>query len=131
MRSLYQEPKNHSVGANSCHACLDKQREIDRLKEEIQSLRVQLSKQKRKDKAGLFGSSTPSSQLPLKANSTDVAVASRGGAKLGHIGNGRKKHSLEEVDEVRVLSTDPICSTCRVALLSKGYRNRSVIDIDP
>ncbi|HXG91077.1 MAG TPA: hypothetical protein VNN73_01755, partial [Blastocatellia bacterium] len=49
-----------------CQACLDKRREIDRLKAEIQSLRVQLSKQKRKDKAGFFGSSTPSSKLLLK-----------------------------------------------------------------
>jgi transposase len=131
MRSVYQEPKSHSVGANSCQGCLDKQREIDRLKEEIQSLRIQLSKQKRKDKAGLFGSSTPSSQLPLKANSTDEASAKRGGAKPGHIGTGRKKHSQDEIDEIRVLSTDPVCSTCKVALLSKGYRTRSVIDIDP
>src|SRR5215210_2756369 len=131
MRSIYQEPKNHSVGANSCHACLDKQREIDRLKEEIQSLRVQLSKQKRKDKAGLFGSSTPSSQLPLKANSTDVASAKRGGAKVGHKGTGRKKHTPDEVDEVREISAPRICPSCHSALLSKGYRHRSVLDIDP
>ncbi len=66
MRSIYQEPESPSHGVNSCQACLDKRREIDRLKAEIQSLRVQLSKQKRKDKAGFFGSSTPSSKLLLK-----------------------------------------------------------------
>jgi len=131
MRSVYQEPKNLSVGANACQACLDKQREIDRLKEELQRLRIQLSKQKRKDKAGFFGSSTPSSQLPLKANSKDAASAKRGGAKPGHKGNGRKQHPPDEVDEIRKVSTDPICPACHSALLSKGYRQRSVLDIDP
>lgn len=130
MRSVYQQPKDDSVGANSCQACLDKQREIDRLKQQIQYLREQLSKQKRKDKAGLFGSSTPSSQLPVKPNSKDDASAKRGGAKVGHKGIGRKKHSQPEIDEVREISADPICSTCQSALLSKGYRNRSVLDID-
>ena len=131
MRSVYQEPKSRSVGANSCQGCLDKQREIDRLKEEIQRLRIQLSKQKRQDKAGFFGSSTPSSQLPLKANSKDEASHKRGGAKPGHKGTGRKKHSQDEVDEIREISTEPICSTCQVTLLSKGYRQRSILDIDP
>jgi transposase len=131
MHSVYQETKSPLLGVNSCQGCLDKQREIDRLKDEIQSLRVQLSKQKRKDKAGFFGSSTPSSQLPLKANSKPDASVKRGGAKPGHIGNGRKKHPPDEVDEIREISTPPICSICRVALLSKGYRQRSVLDIDP
>lgn len=131
MRSVYQEPKSPSLSVNSCQGCLDKQREIDRLKAEIQSLRVQLSKQKRKDQAGFFGSSTPPSQVPLKANSNQAASAKRGGAKPGHRGNGRQKHSQAEVDEIREFSTPPICSTCKSALLSKGYRQRSVLDIDP
>ncbi len=131
MRSVYQEPKNRSLGVNSCQSCLDKQREIDRLKQENQRLREQLSKQKRKDKAGFFGSSTPSSQLPLKAYSKDEASARRGGAKPGHIGKGRKKHCPQEVDEIREISTASICSTCHSVLLSKGYRQRSVLDIDP
>jgi hypothetical protein len=131
MRSVYQEPKSRSVGANSCQACLDKQREIDRLKQELQRLREQLSKQKRKDKAGLFGSSTPSSLLPVKANSKDEASHKRGGAKPGHKGIGRKKHTQDEIDEVREISAPSVCSSCQVALLSKGYRRRSVLDIDP
>src|SRR5215210_6913693 len=104
MRSVYQEPKSRSVSANTCQACLDKQREIDRLKQELQRLRIQLCQRKRKNKAGFFGSSTPSSQLPLKANSTDVVSAKRGGAKAGHKGNGRKKHPPDEIDEIREVS---------------------------
>ncbi|HXG93481.1 MAG TPA: hypothetical protein VNN73_14125, partial [Blastocatellia bacterium] len=30
MRSIYQEPESPSHGVNSCQACLDKRREIDR-----------------------------------------------------------------------------------------------------
>lgn len=131
MRSVYQAPKRPSLNVNSCQGCLDKQREIDRLKAEIQALRIQLSKQKRKDKAGLFGSSTPSSQIPLKANSTDAASAKRGGAKPGHKGHGRKSHPPDEVAEIREVSPDPLCPACHSALLSKGYRHRSVLDIDP
>lgn len=131
MRSIYQQPKSHSSGANSCAGCLEKQREIDRLKEENHRLRVQLGQQKRKDKAGFFGSSTPSSQLPLKANSKDQAAAKRGGAKPGHLGKGRKKHAKAAVDEIRELQAPRFCFACRGALLSKGYRERSVLDIDP
>ncbi len=46
-------------------------------------------------------------------------------------GNGRKKHCPEEVDEIREVSVPRICSTCKADLLSKGYRQRSVLDIDP
>lgn len=131
MRSIYQEPKSLSSGVNSCEGCLEKQREIDRLKAELQALRTKLSLQKRKHKAGLFGSSTPSSQLPVKTNSTAEAAAKRGGAKVGHPGKGRKKHSPEELDEIRELHPQPFCSHCQALLISKGYRKRSVLDIDP
>jgi len=131
MRSIYQEPKSRSLGVNLCQGCLDKQREIDRLKAEIQGLREKLSQQKRKVKTGLFGSSTPSAQIPIKATAKPEAVAKRGGAKVGHPGNGRKKHSQDEIDEIRELHPEPFCSHCQALLISKGYRKRSVLDIDP
>ena len=58
---------------NDCPLCLEKQREIDRLKEENVLLRQRLSYRERKDKEGFFGSSTPSSQQPVKAN-TELAI---------------------------------------------------------
>jgi len=58
---------------NDCPLCLEKQREIDRLKEENGLLKRQLSYRERKDKEGFFGSSTPSSQQPVKAN-TELAI---------------------------------------------------------
>ena len=56
---------------NNCEGCLEKQRQIDQLLEEVQRLKAKLRYQERKDKEGFFGSSTPSSQLPFKAN-TDL-----------------------------------------------------------
>ena len=56
-------------------------REIDRLTEDDQRLRAKLAHQKRKDQEGFFGSSTPSAQIPLKANSTEENNQKRGSAK--------------------------------------------------
>jgi transposase len=131
MRSVYQQRKNRDYGVQSCEGCLEKQREIDRLKEEIQQLRVKLSAKKRKDKEGFFGSSTPSSQLPVKANTSAENQNKQGGARLGHQGNGRKSHPEDSVDEVRIRQVEPFCLDCKTALRAKGYRERSVLDIDP
>lgn len=131
MRSLYQPPKSQQLGVNSCEGCLEKQREIDRLQQEVASLRTKLSHQKRADKEGFFGSSTPSSQLPVKANTSAENQQKQGGAKLGHQGQGRKCHPADVVDEVRLRQVEPICPDCQSALVAKGYRERSVLDIDP
>lgn len=131
MRSGYQQRKNQDYGVQLCEGCLEKQREIDRLKEEIQQLRVKLSIKKRKDKEGFFGSSTPSSQLPVKANASEDQTLKRGGAKPGHQGHGRKKHISAEVDCVREVLVDPLCPECHCLMPEKDYRERSVLDIDP
>ena len=131
MRSIYQQSKHSFSGVNSCDGCLQKQQEIDRLKQEIQALRQKLALHKRKAQTGIFGSSTPSSQLPLKANSKEELVAKHGGAKPGHSGKGRIKHPQDDVDEIRELHPQASCSHCQSSLISKGYRQRSVLDIDP
>ncbi len=80
-------------GEEYCKACLAKQREIDRLTEQIKLLRDRLRYQERRAREeGPFGSSTPSSKIPLKANtelSLEDRQARRGGAKPGHVGHGR------------------------------------------
>lgn len=131
MHSTYQQPKSRDYGVNLCEGCFQKQREIDRLKEENQQLRAKLSQQKRKDKEGFFGSSTPSSKIPVKSNSTQEKKKNQGGAKIGHLGNGRKKHTEEEADEIRTVNVEPVCPECHSVLESKDYRERSVLDIDP
>ncbi len=36
---MYQLPKSHDLGVNTCAACFEKQREIDRLREEVTRLK--------------------------------------------------------------------------------------------
>jgi transposase len=132
MRTIYQAPKSQAVAANLCEGCLEKQREIDRLKEEVARLRIQLSQKKRKDRAGYFGSSTPSAQQPVKANSAVGERRKQGGAILGHAGNGRSRHQRAEADEIHQLKTDESqCPQCKIGLWHRGYRERSVLEMEP
>ena len=65
----YQEPKSKDYGVNNCEGCLEKQRIIDRQFEEIVRLKQKLHLNRRNESQGFFGSSTPSSQVPVKENS--------------------------------------------------------------
>jgi len=114
---------------NTCPLCLEKQREIDRLKEEIVLLRQRLSYRERTE--GFFGSSTPSSQQPVKANTEDGNK--RRGATLGHTGFGRKAFSLSEADRVERVDTmvGDVCPLCGGLLEDKGAERRSVLDSRP
>jgi transposase len=116
---------------NTCPLCLEKQREIDRLKEEIVLLKQRLSYRERKKKDGFFGSSTPSSQLPLKAN-TQKAKKPRG-AKVGHRGFGRKAFEASEADRVERVQAvvGEVCPICGGLLQDKGDESRSVVDSRP
>jgi len=116
---------------NNCPLCLEKQREIDRLKEENVLLKQRLSYRERKDKKGFFGSSTPSSQQPVKANTQDVKKPR--GAKIGHKGFGRKGFSVSEADRVERVEAvvGEACPICGGLLQDKGYDSRSVLDIHP
>ena len=64
---------------NDCLQCLEKQREIDLLREENTRLKQQLRYRQRQAEQGPFGSSTPSAQLPVKANTPEDGRA-RGGS---------------------------------------------------
>lgn len=131
MLSVYQQPKSRDIGVNLCEGCFSKQLKIDRLEEENQRLRAELSRKKRKDKEGFFGSSTPSSQIPNKANSPQEKVKKQGGAKQGHPGKGRKKHKEEEIDQIREVHVESNCPHCASELNYKDTQERSVLDIDP
>jgi hypothetical protein len=56
------------MAITGCTACLQKQREIDRLTEENQSLKQRLRYQERLAQSGFFGASTPAAKLPGKPN---------------------------------------------------------------
>ncbi|MBA3784579.1 MAG: IS66 family transposase [Acidobacteria bacterium] len=121
----YQEPKNKDYGINSCEGCLAKQQIIDRQFEEITRLKQKLQVNQRKSTDGFFGLSTPSSQIPVKANSLAENQAKKGGAQIGHVGVGRQIFSQTEADEMRIAEvsaeTCPGCE-CRLSRLSSNER---------
>jgi transposase len=127
----YEEPKTRDYGVNLCEGCLDKQREIDRLKEENQRLRQKLSQNQRKIKAGFFGSSTSSAKLPVKANSLSEKQAKQGGGQIGHLGHGRKTFTAAQADECRnaEVSVD-ICETCECDLHRQSAGQRTVYELE-
>lgn len=130
MRQVYQSIKSPDYGVNACASCFQKQLKIDRLTQENESLRGELQRLKRKSVEGFFSSSTPSSKIPLKENTTEENSKKHGGAKLGHQGHGRPAHTKEEVEEVRVVKVEATgCPTCHGALWRKGSVPRSVLDL--
>ena len=58
-----------------CRGCLEKQRKIDRLEQQIASLRGQLRHQRRSGLEAPFGSSTPSSKVLVKPSSLEERQA--------------------------------------------------------
>ncbi len=116
---------------NPCPFCHEKQEEINRLKDEIICLKDRLRHRDRKETDGFFGSSTPSSQKPVKANTQEKPKKPRG-AKNGHEGFGRKALRFSEADHVeRVEAVGDLCPQCGTPLEVKGDEQRSVLDSRP
>lgn len=115
-----------------CSECIKKQEDIYRLRDELKKLKAKLRIQERKISEGYFGSSTPSSKKPLKKNSPkDGDQKNRGGAKVGHKGNGRRSVSAAQADRVQGVKVECSCPRCN----SSDYevldqRERTVIDFD-
>jgi transposase len=114
-----------------CKQCLDKQQKINELEEEICSLKNKLRYQERTAREGYFGSSTPSSRLPLKPNSHKDHSRNRGGGKPGHKGHGRTSICDEDADKIERIGTDNTCPDCGSVLEDKGARARTVMDCQP
>jgi transposase len=111
---------------------LQKQQEIDRLREENTRLKARLRYQERTAKEGFFGSSTSSAKLPVKANcSFRETPGGRGGARPGHQGHGRRSIPPEEADELIVIRTAETCPDCGGALQNRGCRGRTVFEVEP
>jgi transposase len=115
------------VAINGCPSCLEKQRIIDDQQEEIKTLRAKLRYQERKMQDGAFGSSTPSSKIPIRPNVKDKEKKPKG-ARLGHKGSGRKGHE-GEIDQVIEVEAPEFCPECGLSLEKKGTEERSVLDI--
>ena len=118
-----------------CEPCFEKQRIIDKLEDENKMLKQKVSTLENRNKEGYFGKSTPSSKKPFKKN-TDIDKASgekkkNGGAKKGRKGSGRKSFTEKEADEIKHLYAPDECDACGTTLISRGIKNRSVIDTEP
>jgi transposase len=114
-----------------CKQCLDKQQKINELEEELCSLKNKLRYQQRATTEGFFGSSTPSSRLPVKPNSHKEHPRNRGGGKPGHKGHGRTSICDEAADKVERIRTANTCPDCGTILEDKGARARTVMDCQP
>lgn len=116
-----------------CEECLKKQQRIDRLVEENERLKQAVNYRKRREKDGFFGSSTPSSKLPLKANTSNEQDKNKRGAKPGHKGAGRK--AFDETQADHVVDVEPnigqLCPDCGGVLINKGTKGRMVIESRP
>ena len=126
----YQPAKSKDFGVNLCEGCLQKQLIIDRQKQEILALKQKLKLNEKRLKEGFFGSSTPSSQLPVKTNSLSENQAKRGGAQPGHPPNKRQAFTLEQADEVHLAPVEEqTCPSCQSHLVSHTANERAIYDL--
>jgi len=114
-----------------CRECLGKQQKINELEEEISSLKTKLRYQQRTAKEGFFGSSTPSSKIPVKPNSQKEYQRNRGGGKPGHQGHGRASICEKDADKVEKIHIGKTCPDCGTTLEDKGTKTRTVMDCQP
>lgn len=123
--------KKIKEGLQYCKNCFELMRERDRLKDEIKRLKDKLRRQERTIKEGLFGSSTPSSKIPVKKNSLDERRQKKGGAWIGHKGHGRCSISENEADITLEIKAPCECPHCGAPLKKKGTKARSLLDCLP
>jgi len=114
-----------------CPECLKKQREINRLKEELAGVKAKLRYQERTAKEGFFGSSTPSAKVPVKSNTLAERQERRGGAPKGHPGHGRQAIGWAQADRVEPVALRGLCPNCGGRLESVEYRERGVLEAAP
>jgi transposase len=114
-----------------CKECLSKQQKINELEEEISQLKTKLHYQERTAKEGFFGSSTPSSKIPIKPNSQKEHQHNQGGGKKGHKGHGRASICQEDADKVEEIRIGDTCPDCGTTLDNKGTKTRTVMDCQP
>lgn len=125
-----------------CSQCIKYYESLDKARDEIQRLRAEnkrlkekLSIQERKISEGYFGSSTPSSKKPVKKNTVKKdKEKNRGGAVVGHKGNGRSpitKQIADRIEKIELTSPCPHCGSFDfIDLGDIGERERGVVDFE-
>ena len=110
----------------------EKDREIARLKKENAALKeAQCGGKTNPAQILPFGSSTPSSKIPIKENSTEESRKRIGGLKIGHSGHGRKRVSEAEADEVIDLPAPIVCPVHGNELTEWTSRTKTVVHSVP
>lgn len=114
-----------------CAGCFEKQQVIEGQQEEIAQLKAKLRYREQRSKEGFFGSSTPSAQRPVKANSAEENRAQKGGGRRGHAGHGRAALDEGCADRVEDVSLEGPCPRCGGVLHEHGVHRRSVLELRP
>lgn len=114
-----------------CPGCLEKQQKIDSLQEQVIALKAKLRRQERTAREGFFGSSTPSSRLPVKPNTLAERQHRCGGARVGHPGHGRRSVPKGEADRTERVPVVRLCPKCGALLKSRGIKRRTVRECIP
>ncbi|MGH2621516.1 MAG: IS66 family transposase, partial [Anaerolineales bacterium] len=96
-----------------------------------QRLQQQLRYRQRQTEEGFFGSSTPSSKIPLKPQTPEASRSDPGGAAAGHTGHGRKTLAPSQADRLETIPAPATCPDCGGPFQDKGIRLRSVMDCPP
>lgn len=125
-------PKKHfSLTRLHCAQCVQLQEKVKRLRAENHRLKVPRRRdyQQRQIDEGYFGSSTPSSKKPFKAN--PQAKRDNGGARFGHRGHGHTRIAEQQANEVIALDTEPACPACHLSLTFLETRDRTVTEVVP
>lgn len=106
-----------------------KDREIARLRAENAALKAsQCGGERNPANIKPFGSSTPSSKIPVKANSSEENRKKAGGRQKGHQGHGRKV--VAEPDE-KIDLPKPTCPASHLPLVNCSIRTRTVVHTVP
>jgi len=115
-----------------CQECIKKAELIKELQAKLEIAKQQIADLERRSQVGFFGSSTPSSKIPVKASSKGASKS--GGARLHHPGHGRKciQHT-EQTKEAGIPISVPeeYCPDCQRELHKHGSKERTVLDATP
>lgn len=113
-----------------CRACIKKEEEIQKLREEVQQLKAKLKRKEPSITEGVFGSSTPSAQIPIKANTPKEKKTP--GQKHGHKGEGRKSVDEETIDKrISYQVEEMTCPECEEQLYTIGEQERIIKELEP
>jgi transposase len=114
-----------------CPNCFKKQQEINRLQDRVRHLEGRLKLRQRQAQEGPFGSSTPSSKVPIKPSALPERQARKGGGRVGHVGHGRRRVEAAAADRVEEVAGPCQCPQCGQGLEPKDVRERTALDAHP